>query len=546
MADRPPGLAERFGFLLQWAARDVLAVEGAVFITDDGLERLVGARVISVPRGADRSPAVWDEEAVRRVADRDSAVLLRRPDGGEPLGSAGPGEVVCVAAPLRSSDGLLAVLRLDFGHRAEVGEWILERVALVADQLTPVLESAWLGHQHEARVAELERSNADLRELERLQGDFLSMVSHELRTPLTAIIGYTDLLLRQAHGPLNERQSRHGEAVKKAAHRLLGLINDLLDVTRLESRQVELAIAPLPLAEAFSRALGEAEAAAEQRQIELRLDVPTSLPIVLADGERLNQILENLLDNAIKFTPAGGRVILRSERRDGQAHVCVEDTGVGVPPEQLEIIWSRFHQVDSSTRRRFGGTGLGLAIVRNLVALHQGSVDASSGESGAGSRFCFSIPMAPAAPASPQAVVTPPVAPRERLEQERRILVVDDEPDNRALIASIITDILGHRAWLAADGTDALRQARDEPDLILLDLRMPGLSGFEVARALKSDPRTADIPLVALTALAAEGDRESALAAGCTGWVTKPFSSAELAAAIRGALAPSESVGATH
>jgi CheY-like chemotaxis protein len=366
------------------------------------------------------------------------------------------------------------------------------------------------------------------------------MVSHELRTPLTAVIGYTDLLLRQVHGSLTERQEQHQRAVSKAAHRLLELINDLLDVTRLESGQVELNLDDVPLGDAFDRALARLQGSAEARGIELRLDVPTNLPSVRADPDRLQQILVNLLDNAIKFTPRGGTVTLRADRRDGAAHVSVSDTGVGVPPEHLERIWDRFHQADSSARRRFGGTGLGLAIVRNLVELHRGRVRAHSRGPGNGSTFCFALPLGEAdaptgerGPSRPEPAASPTAG-------RRHVLIVDDDVDNRGVIASIVGDLLGHQPVLAEDGQQALALADDRPDLILLDLRLPGLDGFEVARRLKAAERTADIPIVAISALADRDDREAAYAAGCVGWVTKPFTPTGLGDAIDRALAAAE------
>jgi signal transduction histidine kinase/CheY-like chemotaxis protein len=409
--------------------------------------------------------------------------------------------------------------------------------AAVSQPTRSSAEAARLHREGRAGAVELQPMDDRLRELDRLKADFLSMVSHELRTPLTAIIGYTDLLLRQVHGPLNERQVRHGQAVKKAAHRLLALINDVLDVGRLEGGEIELTTAAVPLAESFQRIVGDVRAAADERQLELRLDVPTPLPAVLADAERLHQILINLVGNAIKFSPTGGTVTVRAGRRGDLARICVSDNGVGIPAEQLGRIWDRFHQVDSSTRRRFGGTGLGLAIVRNLVELQGGAVEAHSDGPGLGSTFCFSLPLAETAPAAGSERAATPASPTPpAVAYRRRVLIVDDERDNREVIASIVSDVLGHEAILAGDGSEALARVEEGADLVLLDLRMPGPDGFEVARRLKAQPRTAKIPIVAITALAERGDQQDAIAAGCVGWVAKPFSEAELAEAIRLAL----------
>ena len=339
------------------------------------------------------------------------------------------------------------------------------------------------------------RSSASARvldEIDRMKGDFLSMISHELRTPLTAIIGYTDLLLRQIHGTLTDRQAHHQQAVKKAANRLLALINDLLDLNRLEGGHVVLNSEDISLIDAVRRAVSQVAPGAEQREVELRLDVPLGPIAVHADHERLHQILVNLLDNALKFTPPNGTVTVRVDQGDSLTTVSVVDTGVGVPADQLDRIWDRFHQADSSTRRQFGGTGLGLAIVRHLVELHGGSVVRRKSRPEPGQHVQLQS-------ASGWRNRRPDRRRAERAGRarcglhgpSRTVLIVDDEPDNREVITSIVQDILGHTVLTAANGREALDQAERKPDLVLLDLRMPGMSGFEVARTLKQRPETA-------------------------------------------------------
>jgi CheY-like chemotaxis protein len=253
---------------------------------------------------------------------------------------------------------------------------------------------------------------------------------------------------------------------------------------------------------------------------------------VVADPERLHQILLNLLDNAIKFTPREGSVSVRINQGQDQVTVSVVDTGVGVPPDQLDRIWDRFHQADSSTRRQFGGTGLGLAIVRHLAELHGGGVAVASDGPGRGSTFSFTVPTADAAARRATPSWPRPPDSKPALGPSKTVLIVDDEPDNREVITAIVHDVLGHTAITATNGAEALSQAQSRPDLILLDLRMPGLSGFDVARALKRDPATASIPIIAITALDAEDDRREALEAGCVGCVTKPFSEESLSTAV--------------
>ncbi|MGE3909421.1 MAG: ATP-binding protein [Chloroflexota bacterium] len=443
--------------------------------------------------------------------------------------------------PLDLGGQIRGAVRLGFADLRTLASSALQRIAMMANHAANIVEVARLAEQGTERQAELERVSAVLDEIDRMKAEFLSMISHELRTPLTAIIGYTDLLLREIHGPLNERQGHHQQAVRKAAHRLLGLINDLLDVNRLESGQISLQLEPVSLVEAVQRAVLEVEAAAHERGISLRLDLPSEAMTVTADRERLRQILVNLLDNAMKFTPGGGVVTVHVERQGETAAVAVQDSGVGVPPEQLSRIWDRFHQADSSSRRHFGGTGLGLAIVRHLVERHEGQVSAVSEGTGQGSTFAFTLPITGAAAQPVVPTEVPPEAPLVTPDRApATVLVVDDDPDNREVITSVVRDLMGHRVAIAINGREALLRAEEAPDLILLDLRMPGLSGFDVARELRGNPATAEIPIVAITALNDEADRADALAAGCIGCVTKPFSEAVLTEAVSAALRSGE------
>jgi signal transduction histidine kinase/ActR/RegA family two-component response regulator len=461
---------------------------------------------------------------IARLAVREARATLLRDDGDE---------VTLLGLPLAGADRIDGAVWLALDPGSAISEDLVRPLLPLVDHVAALVESRRVLGQHSPpahRVGEPSK-------LDELKSHFLSMVSHELRTPLTAIIGYTDLLLRQVHGSLNERQHKHQIAVKKAAHRLLTLINDLLDVTRLESGLVALHRSSVPLASVFDGAIEQIEPIANEREIELRLDVPTALPTVLADGERLIQILVNLLDNAVKFTPPGGQVTLRAERTTSMVRVSVRDTGLGVRPEDLPEIWHRLHQGDSSSRRRFGVSGLGLAIVRNLVELHGGSAEVYSDGEGLGSTFSFTVPLATALQEQP--------LPSGRSSDEdggaqslgtRKVLIVDDDQDNREVIASIVGDVMGHAALLAESGRQALALARERPDLILLDLRMPDIDGFEVARRLKSDSLTAQIPIVAITALADEDDQQAAISAGCVGCVTKPFTPASLSGAIDDAM----------
>jgi signal transduction histidine kinase len=251
-----------------------------------------------------------------------------------------------------------------------------------------------------------------LKQGERLKDEFLSIVSHELRTPLSAILGYSDILLRGLHGALNERQARAQQGIRNNAGRLLRMINDLLDVSKLEAGSIPLAPAPLALAQAAAQATEAVQMLAAAANVHIRPEIPPDLPPVVADAERLQQIFANLLTNAIKFTPPGGQIMISARPSAlladapaatadptpaGPPHsveVAVRDTGIGLTGDQPARIWERFYQADSTSSRRYGGAGLGLYIVRMLVELHGGAVWATSAGLNRGATIHFRLPVA--------------------------------------------------------------------------------------------------------------------------------------------------------
>jgi CheY-like chemotaxis protein len=243
---------------------------------------------------------------------------------------------------------------------------------------------------------------------------------------------------------------------------------------------------------------------------------------------RLQQILTNLVGNAVKFGAQGGEVRLLAGRHRDQVWVAVEDDGVGIAKDELARIWDPFYQVEAPLRRRHGGSGLGLAIVRRLVELHGGVVRAESEGEGRGSRFSFTLPMS-IRPATSESAPEAPL-PLEPVLAGRDVLVVEDEPGTQELMRLVVEDLLGGRARICADGESCLRMVRERPPtLVLLDLMLPDVSGWEIARRLRQDPRTMTVPIIAVSALSRPQERESALHAGCDAYVAKPFTPDELA-----------------
>jgi signal transduction histidine kinase/ActR/RegA family two-component response regulator len=404
-----------------------------------------------------------------------------------------------------------------------------------------LIESADIVREYETGYAAKEREarslaqiNEELRRLDELKSEFLAMVSHELRTPLTAILGYSRLLIRQVHGPLTSKQVEHQEAILRSAQRLTDLINDLLDVSRLEAARIELQPRPTDVHEVVDHAIAAVRVAAQAKQIRIANETGPDTPPVFADATRLHQVLVNLIGNAVKFTPERGSVRVRAGRQDAQVWLAVEDTGVGIPREELSRIWDPFYQVESPMQRRHGGSGLGLAIVRRLVELHGGLVRVESEGEGKGSRFSFTLPIA-REPVSVETAETPP--PPEPVLVGRDVLIVEDDEQNRALMRAVVEDVLGGRARVAPDGEHAVRDATAQPPgLILLDLMLPGVSGWEVARRLRQNPETRAVPIIAVSALARAQEREAALHAGCDAYVSKPFTPDELGRVIAATL----------
>ncbi len=348
------------------------------------------------------------------------------------------------------------------------------------------------------------------REVDRMKSEFVSLVSHELRTPLTSIKGYVDLLLDGEVGELAEDQVEFLGIVKASADRLVSLVNDLLDISRIESGKIELKRAPEDLTALIRQAASTLRPQIEGKRQDLVLDLPADLPPVLGDADRITQILVNLLSNAHKYTPAGGHIAVRAHAGMQQIQVQVSDTGIGLSPEEQAQLFTRFFRAHNRATQEAGGTGLGLAITRSLVEMHGGQITVESAP-GQGSTFSFTLPIAQDAPSHDRVAPT--------LRPSGRILVIDDEVN----IANLIRRYLEHAGYevlVAHQGTDALRIAQAEhPDLITLDLLLPEADGFTVLEWLKNDRRTASIPVILLSILP---DNGTSHLLGAVDYLTKP------------------------
>lgn len=354
-------------------------------------------------------------------------------------------------------------------------------------------------------------------EADRAKTEFISTVSHELRTPMTSIKGYVDLLLLGSAGPLSEMQRRFLQIVKSNADRLKLLVDDLLDISRIESGRLQLDLRPVPLEAAVEAVVASLKARLDEKNQRLELDLPAFLPPVQADKDRLIQILMNLVSNAHKYTPEGGQIRIRACVEGEAVHVAVSDTGIGIPPEALPRIFERFYRVDDPRVQETPGTGLGLSIVKALVEMHGGRIWVES-EVGRGSTFHFTIPIAREAPSPVDRPPAPAPVP-VRGDGASPILIVEDDRHIADLLVQHL-ERAGYRTLVAHRGEEALRLAREKrPQLITLDIYLPDLDGFTVLERLKADPATAEIPVIIVSVLA---DRQRGVHLGAVDVLGKP------------------------
>jgi len=381
----------------------------------------------------------------------------------------------------------------------------------------------------ETRVKE---RTAEREQLSRLKDEFLATMSHELRTPLNAIFGWVTLLrTRRLDEPTQERAL---ETIERNARAQKRLIEDLLDVSRIVTGKVALEIMPVDPRRVVEAALETMAPAAQAKGITVVPLLDTGVATVRGDFARLQQIVCNLLSNAIKFTPSGGKVDVCLAHRNGEAEISVSDSGQGIKPEFLPLVFDRFRQEDGSISRRHGGLGLGLAIVRHLVELHAGSVEAFSAGEGKGSRFVVRLPTRLGAARSGAAEEGVAIPATSSMLAGVRLLVVDDEPGARDLIANVLQGY-GAEVCLAESGQAALTKLFEQrPHVLVADLGMPGMDGYaliEQVRALDPD-FGGQTPAIAVTGYASPLDRLRALQAGYQNHVAKPVEPQELAIVI--------------
>jgi CheY-like chemotaxis protein/two-component sensor histidine kinase len=368
-------------------------------------------------------------------------------------------------------------------------------------------------------IGERQRLEEELREADRRKDEFLAMLAHELRNPLAPIRTGLDVLAHQGAAPETVAPMR--EQVVYLAR----LVDDLLDVSRILRGQVHLQWEPVEAETTVHRAVETVRPLIESQRQELTVSLPEKPACVQGDPVRLAQIVTNLLHNAAKYTNRGGRIWLTVSQTEQQVAIAVRDNGMGIEAELLPRVFDLFTQADRSIERSQGGLGIGLTLVRSLVEMHGGSVTARSDGEGCGSEFIVRLPRLVNGHSVREAPAPAPAMKR------RRVLIVDDNLAAAKMLAMLLQALGDHAIELAYDGPSALEKAAEfQPEIVLLDIGLPHMSGYEVARRLRANERLRNVILVAVTGYGAETDRRQALESGCDEHLLKPIATDDLIA----------------
>lgn len=399
--------------------------------------------------------------------------------------------------------------------------------------------SAWkLAQDERDMLLESERkARQEAEAANRLKDEFLATLSHELRSPLNAIVGWVHVLRR--HTEASPEIARGLEVIERNARAQTQIVNDLLDMSRIMTGKVHLDVRLTSLQKVMAAAIEAIRPAADAKSIQIALELDPDVDQLRGDSNRLQQVMWNLLTNAVKFTPVGGSVRITSHRDDAHVEVSIQDTGIGIPSAFLPFVFDRFRQADASTTRPYGGLGLGLSIVKNLVELHGGSVRAKSAGEGQGAAFIVRLPLPPADAAiesTAQRAAPPPAWSLEALPKLTGVtaLVVDDEVDSLMFCGRLLED-RGAKVLLAVDAQQALEALRSEPvDILVSDIGMAHEDGYALIAQMRAlaDERVARLPAIAVTAYARAEDRQRLLLAGFQMHIGKPIEPEELIAGI--------------
>jgi len=431
--------------------------------------------------------------------------------------------------PVESRDEI-GQLAADFNEMAQALKMNIGEKERLLEELRDLNRT--LEERIRQRTAEIEAINEQLQEATRHKSEFLANMSHELRTPLNAIIGFSEVLLDRMVGDINPKQEEYLQDVISSGRHLLSLINDILDLSKVEAGRMELEQTTFDLPTLLEDILKLVRERATRHGIQLSLDVDDRVGDFTADERRVKEILLNLLSNAIKFTPDGGKISLRARLNGEFVFISVNDTGVGIAPEDQELIFEEFRQVGGEKARKTEGTGLGLTLTKKFVELHGGSIWVQS-ELGRGSTFTFKLPVIAFPEKKREMAGIAPVTGSE----SQLVLAIEDDRISASLLSVLLEDT-GFRVVMAQDGEDGLRKARTlQPASIILDIMLPKIDGWEFLARIKADPETRDIPVIIVSVVDQPG---KGFALGAADYLVKPVSREKLTAALRSVRIPTK------
>ncbi|MBP9865742.1 MAG: response regulator, partial [Candidatus Omnitrophica bacterium] len=466
-----------------------------------------------------------------------------------------------IAVPLVANQKIIGIINLgkkENLRRYSVGE--IKFLTQLKFPLTIALSNSMQFENVSKLYKQVQYQNDRLKELDRLKSQFLANTSHELRTPLNGILGLVEAVLDGADGEVNSAQSRHLRMILESGANLKELINNLLELSKLESGQTHLNIKPFNILNAVTVVLALLEGIAGKKGVQLKCESEKDLPDVYGDPEKIQRVLLNLAGNALKFTEKGS-VVIRLQKHEGRIRISIEDTGIGIKEQDLKVIFERFRQADGGETRNYEGTGLGLSIARDIVLLHHSDISVTS-RFGQGSTFAFEMPTASfeQAPITVQEDApllvkedTPQLSqPQEPEATEEKVYELSHDPDGEAIVRGngelvlvvddnavnreVIRARLGmnnYRVVEAIDGQEALEKvSSDKPAIVLLDLMMPRMSGYEFCKQVRKEHSADELPIIMLTAKTDMGDKVFGLNIGANDYLSKPFHQEELLARV--------------